>query len=224
VLLLLLFVGIVMTLAAALSVARTAPRRTRAMWSCMAAPVLAVVAVGMVMHFRVLGRHLAPAVTLLGVALAAGLQWWWDRRNRPWPRAVVVAVLAGWLASCLCFRFAPRHAKDDYRRAAAIAKESSQAGRCVWWAADRDTARFYGVPLGLTNGSGGIVLQPDAGDPALTAARPQPQVVILSKIDLYDPTGRLSLFLADRRFEKSLAFPGFAIWRAPAGSGVPAVR
>ncbi|HEY3932097.1 MAG TPA: hypothetical protein VGM58_06985, partial [Verrucomicrobiae bacterium] len=73
--------------------------------------------IGVVKHFRVLGRHLAPMLPVFLWIVAEGAEYFWR-----WRGAAGKFIVAGWmtlaLMSCLEYRFAGRHAKDDYRSAA----------------------------------------------------------------------------------------------------------
>ena len=104
-----------------------------------------LLAAGALKHDRVLGRHFAPLAPILIFLLAAGCREFWRRGN--FHRAVVGLFLALALASDFSVRFAERHARDDYRAAAALARDSLAQGRHVWWCADITAGRFYGVPV-----------------------------------------------------------------------------
>src|SRR6185295_15583577 len=77
--------------------------------------------------------------------LACGLRELWTRGNRA--RAVVILFIGLNLGSAVSLRFAQRHAKDDYRTAAAIARDTLNRGERVWWCADEGAGLYYRVPF-----------------------------------------------------------------------------
>ncbi len=100
---------------------RSLPRRTLlGLALAIGAPALAILAAGFALHFRVLGRHFTPLLTVVWVILWLGLEARWSRRH--WmSKALAGGFVILSVASCLSIRFAARHEKDDYRGAAGIA-------------------------------------------------------------------------------------------------------
>ena len=47
---------------------------------CILLPVLFTFALGLVLHWRVLARHIIPLASLFSLLYAFGLAWWWRRR------------------------------------------------------------------------------------------------------------------------------------------------
>jgi hypothetical protein len=187
-------------------------RRHLVLALCCAVPPAFILAVGCVAHFRALGRHFAPIVPVLLLLFASGLAWLWSRRTA-WARIVAVAFCGLSLLSCLSLRFSPRHEKDNYRAAAALARKALSQGQSVWWNAAVVGAQYYNVPLTSDPGGGGaalLVLNP--GREALRGL-PPPQVIIASKPDLYDGESALAEFLRERHFQPAGRFNAFVIWR-----------
>lgn len=198
-------------------------------------PVLIVVGSGFVMHWRVLGRHLIAALPLLNLLLALGLATLLQgqgpeglRGNRfRFVLAVFCLLVLAWSSASL--RFSPRHSKDDYRAAAALAQAAFNQGQKVWWAADVIGARYYGLPgefdvMGELTGQhqapvcknmAGVQAVPNLGAPCLQALS-LPDLVILSKPETFDTQGNLSAYLKDRRFTVVQNLPAFTIWQRPA--------
>jgi hypothetical protein len=168
--------------------------------------VACLVMAGWLMHFRVLGRHCAPALPVVLVLLIEGA---WMFEN--WRRAAMTLVLFALLTSCFSARFAGRHLKDDYRAAAAHGREALDAGKKVWWSADAQAAEFYGLRITAeqTNGAmARLVLNPDDATLANAAL---PDMVICSKPDLYDVGGALGRKLSAAGFVEVARFPAFRV-------------
>ena len=86
---------------------------------CLSAAALFLLITGRVAGFRILGRHCAPLFPSLLLLLGWGLMTLWEQRH--WSgRWVVAGFICCNLLSCLSVRFAERHAKDNYREAAAL--------------------------------------------------------------------------------------------------------
>ena len=113
------------------------------------------------------------------------------------------------LASALEIRFAPRHRRDDYRAAAALAQQAADHGDKVWWLADLSTGVYYHLPLD----QGQITTSPPLGEHGHG-----PDLVILSKPDIYDSSGEVRAYLARHEFKVMKELPAFQIY-AP---GLPA--
>jgi hypothetical protein len=179
-------------------------------------PVAFLVGTGIVTHFRVLGRHLAPleAVWLPGLALGVAALW---SQAGAWKRGVVVLFAALSLVSCLSLRFAERHARDDCRAAARLAQTHLAKGEMVWWSATDDGAEYYGLPLIRSPGSQKsalFVINPSAGK---IASLPTPDLVVVSRPDTYDVNGAVANFLKANNFIQTGTFQAFTIWKRTKG-------
>jgi hypothetical protein len=162
-------------------------------------------------HFKLLGRHLMPLepAIILGLALALT-----SLLKRPgWgARILALGFCLLWLGSSLSLRFAPRHARDDYRSAAAAANTALKAGKTVWWAADLCGADYYGVALALEPMVPGKAFLSINLDPEKAARLPQPDLVVLSKTDLFDAGGGVQRLLGAGAYRKKYSFPAFTLW------------
>lgn len=168
---------------------------------------------GELKHFRVLGRHFAPLAPLLLLLLAAGLN---ELRQRGRVgRAVVVIFISSSLASAFSLRFAERHAKDDYRSAAAVAHAAAAQHLRVWWCADINAGLYYGLPVApeLAATTNQIWLALNASANAL-ARQPVPDVVVLSRPEINDPLGAVRDWLAQNHFHVAASPHLFTVWRA----------
>jgi hypothetical protein len=173
---------------------------------------------GFVTQFRVLGRHFAPLAICILLILAAGVRALWAKGAVG--RLCAVAFLLLCAASAMSLRWAPRHAKDDYRGAATIAQEAVSAGQHVWWCADEIGGRFYGLSLPASlemeePGRATLLLNPSATG---LAGKPSPDLLVLSKVDLYDNKGALRDYLRLKGYQQTQVLPAFTFWRKPVHS------
>ncbi len=186
-------------------------RRLLAGIACVASPLVLLVAAGVIAHFRLLGRHVTPLLAVgvwlltLGFAALAKDRVWWKR-------AVAGLFVALGLISCLSLRFAPRHARDDYRGAAARARVALAQGQIVWWSAAGAGAEYYRLPTSLPPGKAGRALELINVAPAELAGLPMPDLVVESKPDVHDARGAVATFLATREYQPAEMLAGFTIW------------
>jgi hypothetical protein len=190
---------------------RTGNRRHVVLAFCCVLPAAFILAVGWVAHFRVLGRHFTPLLSILLLIFALGLAAL-GSRSALWARGAVFVFCALSLASCLSLRFALCHEKDNYRAAAAAARQGLSRGQLVWWNAAEEGARYYQVPLATRPGSAGaavLVLNPVS---ETLKTMPTPQLVVASKPDVYDGQSALSDYLKANGFNALDRFTAFVIW------------
>jgi hypothetical protein len=195
---------------------RPAFDRTVVFYLILFFPVIAIMLAGYLHGIRVLPRYLTPALPLV-ICLASYLAstlW----RSGFLARGLVACLLAGALISALEIRFAPRHAKDDYRSAVAVAKKAVAGGDQIYWAADIQTALYYGLIRGEDRDTGTpqIVLF-HAKD--LQKVPPASNLFVLSKVDLYDQSGAIRKFLRDNGYRPAEQFAAFQLWRKPPAGG-----
>ena len=128
-------------------------------------PLGLVLLAGHAAHVRILGRHLTPLFPIVLFVLALGFKRMQEVKSRAHWLALAIVPLV-FLTSALQVRFAARHARDDYRGAAALALRTANAGGTVWWMADQSTGLYYGLPLGQTSDAprAGAVVTPDLGE------------------------------------------------------------
>jgi hypothetical protein len=170
---------------------------------------------------------------LLNLVLALGLVRLLHTDGRRGQRVrglLAISCLLFFVCSSLSQRFAPRHRKDDYRAAAAVAQQAFAQGQRVWWAAGVIGARYYGLPGEFDVMSELIVAEkPEVcrdvpGVLQIANASTQclstlgaPEVVILSKPETFDIKGDIVGYLKAHRFEVVQSLPAFTVWRRPAG-------
>ena len=170
----------------------------------------AIVGLGILMDFRVVGRHLIPVLPVfLYLATLVFTALWIS--GRPLLRTAGAFYLFVLLVSSLSLRFSPRFAKDDYREAAKLASQTITGGGLCWWAADPMGAAYYGLAPVLA-GESGQVFFANGRDAAYLSRLPEPESVVLSKTDIYDATGALRDWMKGNRFTVTKIFPAFTIW------------
>lgn len=159
-------------------------------------------------HFRVLGRHFTPLLPTILALLIFGFS---AMRHTRVARLLFLALLAAWVVSSLELRFAPRHQKDDYRDAAAIAKSALSKNETVWWSADAAAAVYYRVPLGRPGQRNArLIIVPTH---AYLKGLPTPDLVIASKPDIYDDFGSLADYLEAEKYTLVKKLPAFTVWQ-----------
>ncbi|MBA2623299.1 MAG: hypothetical protein H0U88_06710 [Chthoniobacterales bacterium] len=158
---------------------------------------------------RLLGRHFTPLYPFLLFGLAVGTDQLSIRNGAP-GKIALRAFLGLLLFSSLQIRFAPRHVRDDYRSATAEARRAVQSQGLVWWAADRATANYYGLPVAASASPTLVSLQsPFAHElPVL----PEPDMIVRSKPDVYDGHAAVLAFALGRGYRVAHLFPAFEIW------------
>ncbi len=161
---------------------------------------------GFVANFRLLGRHFTPLAPLICILLTVGVVRLWKTRSK----AIAAAMLLLWLGSSFSLRFAARHRKDDYRDATAEARQAMAANKTVWWSADLAGARYYQLPVGQPNTNPIVVLNPTVEE---LRQLPRPDVIILSKTDIFDANQATQSYLKGESFQLTRSLPAFTVWQ-----------
>lgn len=188
-------------------------KATLALGSAILFPILLVLLAGRLTHVRIVGRHLVPLYPIVLYVISAGTEELWRQRSAARAGAAVIGIFV-LLLSALEVRFAPRHARDDYRGAASIARASLAQGEIVWWAADVSTGAYYQVPLRRTAepGSAVVVMNPSLAD---VTQLPTPDIILLSKHDVYDNPGTIADYANRHGFRESDELQAFHVLRTP---------
>ncbi|MBP9901097.1 MAG: hypothetical protein KBH45_06530 [Verrucomicrobia bacterium] len=187
-------------------------RLTLGALACLALPAGLILLAGVATHFRVLGRHFAPLAVILFVILGLGLLHLWQRRGCV-GRGLATGFVVVTLASCLLIRFAPRHAKDDCRQAAQLAKAALAQNEIVWWNAGDMAATYYDVPIANSGSNQTGVLVVFDPQPAFAIKQPKPGTVITSKPDIYDSQGVLAGYLKENGYQPITNLMAFTLWK-----------
>jgi hypothetical protein len=168
-------------------------------------PLAVLLVAGAASHLRLLGRHFTPLLPFLLILLAIGFERMFFGERR-WLRPVAIIAIAIFLISALEIRFAPRHQRDDYRSATNLARNAIAANEKVWWIADESTGAYYKLPLDSPN----LTLSSSLTESSLASAA-MPDLVCLSKPDIYDPQGKIENYLRERDFKVMRTLPAFWI-------------
>ncbi|MGA0845072.1 MAG: hypothetical protein ACO3RV_00905, partial [Luteolibacter sp.] len=169
-------------------------------------PLGILIFVGLLMDFRVLGRHMSPLLAVVLLPLALALEG--GTRMR---RCLAAAALGLLITSCLLVRISPRHARNDFRSATNLALDAYAEGRTIWWQADMNTARYYawrrgGLPMVYA-------IQPwETGRPdSLLSA----DLVVINRPEIHASGSDYRRELRDSYFEPiEEEVDGFEIWRS----------
>jgi hypothetical protein len=161
------------------------------------------------------GRHLAALFPwfVFATAVATTLRQHPRRRSPGW-LCLAIGVLL--LASGLLIRFHPRHARDDYRAAARVARAGVDGGSSVWWSAAGNCARYYEVPFcsdGKSTKEPCVVFTTNMTTEKL-ASLERPSLVIVSKPEIHDATGALRDYLSTKGFTAQESFMTFQVFRS----------
>jgi hypothetical protein len=178
-------------------------------------PVLCLFLVGLFINFNILGRHVTPAMPFVLLVVTLGITLLLQKKRAlPGVVAVVFALLS--ISSCFGIRFCPWHSKDNYRGAAAAVSELVQDRQVAWWCASWEAAEYYHLPVRQKpderSASILVVRSPNAEQ---LRSLPAPDVVVLSKPDIYDSKGTIAAMLQQENFSQIQTFKAFAIWKRP---------
>jgi hypothetical protein len=192
-----------------LSWAPTISKRHLAGIACAALlPLLILATVGTLMDFRVVGRHLSPAIPAILLPLAGCLQATGRLRRFALPLGIGACLLM--VASSLGIRFLERHAKEDYRKATAMAIEALENGKRVWWQGDMNTPRYYAFRQGGVRMIHRIqVLESDPPTSPMFA-----DIVFINRPDIryFNTNLDYRTHLKRNFFHLAEKFPGFEVW------------
>jgi hypothetical protein len=180
------------------------------MGGALAGPVVFLLAIGVLRHFRVLGRHFTPLLAVLLILLALGVVLFW--RKGATGRVAVVGFLMLGLLSSLGVRWAPRHRKDDYRSAAAFSRAALARGQRVWWNAAPQGAAYYGLPLTTNAHEASAALAVFGQTFEELDAAPPPAFILVTRPDIYDQRHGVAALLGRGGHELRTNFPGFSVW------------
>jgi hypothetical protein len=184
---------------------------------CILLPVLFIFVLGLVVHWRALPRHFIPLVSLFSLLYAFGMAWWWRRRFSGMAVALISVIIMGY--SSLAVRYAPRHAKDDYKHAAKLAAIELAGDGRIWWIADVRGALYYGIPVIDERDSPASTRIPGAQiylsltTPSFLSAQTPPTLVLCSRPDTYDRQNLISNYLSANKYHLVESFPAFTAWR-----------
>jgi len=175
----------------------------------IATPFCLLCIIGVLTHFRLLGRHVTPLLALFFVVMIFGIIRLTNSRGYL-GKLIAASFLILNLYSCLSVRFAVRHEKDDYKGAAIFAKAAVAAGESVWWNAEPSGADYYKV-RGANPAAVEVVIITNPLAESLRAL-PEPGVAVVSKPDVYDHFGGVAAYLHEHDYEVVARLTSFVIW------------
>jgi hypothetical protein len=195
--------------------------------------VLVTFALAYAVHLRLLGRHLAVFPPLLAFLLIAGLRPVRNYRQQMPVFGSLLLLAAVWLCSDIKQRILPSYHKDDYRSAAALARNALVKGEPVLWVADRETANYYGLLTteGLEKGSlfpdrpmeaVSGVCSPERLEHSLLSGKPS--LVVMTDREHFDPDGNCRKVVKSLNGTHVASYPDFDAWQVTEGSSVARVR
>ena len=156
------------------------------------------------------GRHIVWVVPFLMTATAATLESPSLFKKKYLGNYLLAALSVILLFSSLRQRFLPIYSKDDYRSAASIARDTLNDGKIVWWAAGTEAAEYYGLAKEK-------VIVPD---PVFTPQYQFPDLIVISKADIYDRNGSIVAFAKSHDFILDATPRAFRVFRKATLSSV----
>ncbi len=156
-------------------------------------PLIILYILGVIEGTRLLPRFATPTFAAFAYSIASLMPAVWNK-NR-YSKATVISLFVLLATSCFALRFGTEHRKDDYRTAALMALKNADSDKTILWAADKDTGSYYGLNYEARNSAGVKKFTIWEGDPFNTTQLPD--LIFLSKRDIYDPTGCLSRMAAE---------------------------
>jgi len=162
-------------------------------------------------HKPLWARHLSSVFPFLVVGLGMLIQQAWQHGKIS--KIIVLCFLAATALSSLNIRFSEKFDKDDYRRAAGIARQNATDGKLVWWSAAEYPGRYYGLDIerGKMPDQAKIIVPHYFSQEELTKVG-RPDVIITSRPEVYDPSGAVRSFIGTHGFKKSTSLPGFQVF------------
>ena len=116
-------------------------RMLPAMIALVLIPTAVFVYSSSMMSFRFSGRHFAPILPLVCIAISLGLKWC---KNRPYQSILSTLFVCLWLTSCAYVRFDESHAREDYRGSIEYCKRRKASGDNVMLLCNSAGKVYYG--------------------------------------------------------------------------------
>jgi hypothetical protein len=172
----------------------------------VALPLTVMIAMGFAEKYRIIGRHLAPAVTVVLLPLAGAFTTRGSLRR--YGMALGSLAVLFMIVSSLRLRFMEAYERDDYRSTVPIAIEALREGKTVLWLADMQTPRYYAYREGgmpLVN-----AIQPMESD--RVSSLMFADMVVISRRDLAPAQLSDKDALEYNYFKLTHEFTGFEVW------------
>jgi len=204
--------------------------RNRQNWNKISAGILIVVVlvssvfllVGLAVQKAFWARHFAPIfpfyVALLGISISGILT-----SRKPYAKPLILLFISLLIFSTLNLRWSDRHRKEDYRFAAQLAHQALDAKKSVWWIAAPFNAEYYQLKCAFYHPVEGKVFspcspckklsqEPPEALPVDLTKVPQPDLIILSKPDVFDSFGQIQAIIRDGGYKQSGSAQAFTFW------------
>ncbi|PQJ28079.1 hypothetical protein [Rubritalea profundi] len=180
---------------------------------CVSIPIVLILGAGILMEFRVLGRHFAPLAVAIFLVFSCGIKLLVEKRNK-WSITLVTLFVIFQASSCVLVRFEARHKRDNYRLAASLANQALTQNKTVWWNANPIGATYYQLPQPQSDSSEKftVVINPSAQN---LEERSLPDLVITSKTDIFDNQMALAQFLGANGYVSTQEIHSFVFWERP---------
>jgi hypothetical protein len=178
---------------------------------------LVFITCGLCLHKAFWARHFAPIFPFYIGLLAIAVSRLHASHN------FLVRLLLGALMALLVFssfnlRLSPEHRKENYRAAAQYARSALKENKTVWWAAGELVGRYYHLDISTSDPEPGKVLYPRDSQ---IENFPQPDIIILSKPDIFDADGKIQRFIHNRQYQLVQTYVSFTIWGKLPANTVP---
>jgi hypothetical protein len=173
-----------------------------------------ILAASAVVGFPFWGRHLAfslPVIVLLISKAQAAI----ERSGLRY--LMMFSLMLVLLVSSLRQRFVPQYGKDDYRSASRMAAVALASGKNIWWIADPNTARYYGLGArGNVARPGGLIWFSYENE-ADTQNKPSPDLIFVSKPDIHDSQNKVRSYIEQHGYQPFAQVTAFKIYARNGG-------
>lgn len=149
-------------------------RTLLAMITLLVIPMAVFMYSSSMMSFRFSGRHFAPVLPLVCIAISLGLKWC---KNRPCQSILSTVFVCLWLTSCAYVRFDETHARENYRGAIEYCERRKESGDSVLLLCNNAGKVYYGWQ---------DYINPDGWQncQCIVVSRPEDFASIISQIEL----------------------------------------
>jgi hypothetical protein len=169
---------------------------------------LAFIIVAICLQKAFWARHFAPVFPFYVALLAIAIQRLFENHSL-FSKLLPCVLMVLLFFSSLSLRFAARHRKEDYKTAAQIAQLALDEQKSVWWVAGVLPAQYYHLDCALLRPEAGKVFFPQSAE---IQNFPAPDVIILSKPDIFDDRGTVQGLIRQNHYHLEKVLQSFVIW------------
>jgi hypothetical protein len=170
-----------------------------------------IAALGILKDFRIVGRHMMPLLPFLLLFLSFCLTELWQSKLKI-NKSIAVIYLLLLTASSISARVDTRFQKDDYRSAAKLAQSYLEQGKTVWWAADEPSLLYY-LPEAESHIASQSLFLAFGSRFTPIKFRKKPDLVLLSKPDIYDQDGSIFNYISHNNFNLLFTCTAFTFFK-----------